>query len=1166
MPTTSETVRTELIEAVCLDLVGPDNNHAFAHELLPEAPSRWYLTGFLVPTSAPLRQRMDETATEEIDAPTAGEGPDNSEPLDRGTARKTFLPSSMGLTVLVSPETESLEASVSWGDYGYEGAQEEEPTDDLVEETPPDAEEGGPDRVGDGKHDGAYGGKVKRGYRRTPKEEKVLVHLPQPGDKPAQFPLKGGGGLYLVATCRAVQTGGNANPRLKAGTKSVSIFLVNGRTPNENHGYKAFAFQTELALTSKQPLVARPDLRGGLNEGFQDEWDEQVADLHYCDVFEYAVGHGVSATAEHGSDGTCFTVKTTWLPLAEVEHVAPAAIPGVELSMEALSALKDSADASAKLLPLVDQYRSWIKVQHSKCPGLEPKQQETAKELLTLAQHAAGKIEAGITLLSDPQVLDAFRIANGTMAQAARRREAIRFQTDPDKVDTLKWRPFQLAFILMTLKGIVDPLSLDRETVDLLFFPTGGGKTEAYLGLAAFTMVLRRLQHPGIRSAGMSVLMRYTLRLLTLDQLGRASALICALELEREKDPEKLGTWPFEIGLWVGSAATPNRMGCRGDQGAGKDYTAYTKARRFATDSRRNPSPIPLENCPWCGEKFDRNSFRLMPNDIRPLNLEVHCINYKCDFSGDRPLPIVGVDEPIYQRLPAFLIATVDKFAALPWTGETGALFGLVDRYDKNGFYGPFTPGQGTSLGGNLPPPDLIIQDELHLISGPLGTIAGIYETAIEALSARQVDDKMILPKIVASTATVRRAQSQIRALFGRAHVAVFPPPGPDRRDSFFAVTEPVSKTPARTYMGITGQGRSLKVVMLRASRAILSAAQTIYEREGGRKNKHNPVDPYMTLLGYFNSLRELGGSRRIMEDEVTTQVARYSRRRRLDPPDKLFSNRSIDYDVLELTSRVSTSDVAMAKRRLAQPFFENDRVDVALATNMISVGLDIMRLGLMQVLGQPKTSAEYIQATSRVGRDPGHPGLIITLLNVHKPRDRSHYERFETYHATFYRAVEATSVTPFSPRALDRALAAALVALSRHGNSTMTPALGASEILTQRGSLDIFALAFAERARNHNPKPPAEAQKLRDHVLQLCRSLLDDWHNIADQFRQTNTRLQYQVEVGAAQRLLYEPLHHDLAGLPKIRQRFRANRSMRDVEPNVEITVKKLNDWGNQP
>ena len=270
----------------------------------------------------------------------------------------------------------------------------------------------------------------------------------------------------------------------------------------------------------------------------------------------------------------------------------------------------------------------------------------------------------------------------------------------------------------------------------------------------------------------------------------------------------------------------------------------------------------------------------------------------------------------------------------------------------------------------------------------------------------------------------------------------------------------------------MAAQGKSLKVILLRSSLALLSATATAYEREGGKGNKNNPADPYMTLVGYFNSLRELGGSRRIVEDEVRTRLAQYSKRRRLEPDDNLFRDRTIKHgqdDPLELTSRVSTSDVSEAKRRLTLPFFEDKRVDVALATNMISVGLDIQRLGLMVVLGQPKTSSEYIQATSRVGRDVGKPGLVVTLLNIHKARDRSHYERFESYHASFYRAVEVTSVTPFSPRALDRALAAALVALSRHGKTGMTPPLGASEILTKRSELERFAIQFAERARNHD-------------------------------------------------------------------------------------------------
>ena len=1156
----SLTVRNELVDALRLDLIGPDNGHAFARELLPEAPSRWYLTGFLVPKNAPVEHRTDETSTEEIDAAGDAHGTDDASPPDRAAARRSFLPSSMGLSVLVAPGVDTLEAKVAWGDYAWEGGEQgaEEPTsgdEDAAEIVAEPKEESGPP-------------KAPRGFRRTPREETVTITLPPPGGKPQEIAIPNSRGLTLAVTTRAVGAIGDALSRLPSGTRSVSVFVVNNRKAEEKGQYRAFTFQTELTLLSPIPFVARPDLRGAMANTLSDEWDEQVADLHYRDVFEYAVGHGVSATAERQPDGSCTLVRTTWIPTAEVERVAPSEIAGVELGMEALGALADAAEADAKLSPLTAEYRKWISGQTGTLSNLGAKREKTARDLLLYAELAAKRIDAGIQALSDPEVLDAFRIANRAMAQAARRREAIQHQTEPHLVDPPTWRPFQLAFILMTLRSIAQPLHDERETVDLLFFPTGGGKTEAYLGLAAFTMVLRRLRYPGIRSAGVSVLMRYTLRLLTLDQLGRAAALMCALELERERDQKRLGEWPFEIGLWVGSAATPNRMGHKGYAGPGRDDTAYIRTRRFKQDSKSNPAPIPIENCPWCGTKFAPDSFRLVPNDNAPVNLQVHCVNYQCDFTGDRQLPIIGIDEPIYQRLPAFLIATVDKFAALPWTGQTGTLFGRVERFDKNGFYGPCDPQRGQALGGHLPAPDLIIQDELHLISGPLGTIAGIYETAIDDLATRQIGEKSVRPKVVASTATVRRADSQIRALFERSQVAIFPPPGPDRRDAFFAHTEPASRAPARLYVGVAAQGRSLKVILLRAALALLSAAQTAYAREGGKRNKRNAADAYMTLLGYFNSLRELGGSRRIVEDEVRTRLEQYGRRRRREPADTLFSNRSISYDVLELTSRVPTNSVAAAKRRLALPFCEDERVDVALATNMISVGLDIIRLGLMVVLGQPKTCAEYIQSTSRVGRESARPGLIVTLLNVHKPRDRSHYERFETYHASFYRAVEPTSVTPFSPRALDRALVAALVALCRQGDARMTPALGAGEILSLRLALESFAQRFATRAANHdNRLNPADAQRLRDNVLARCRSLLDDWQNIADHFRQTGTNLQYQRwEVGGAQRLLYDILDPELASLPPVRRRFRANRSMRDVEPSVDLTVKNLNDWPTRP
>ena len=1160
-------VRTRLTEALRLDLVGPDNGHAFARELLPTTPSRWYLAGYLVPRDAPAEEKRDPAADEEMDEAGEANGRDDNAPPERPAARKALMPSSMGLSVLVGPDVRTLKVVARWGDYTYEGVtgSQPEPEDRRLPE--PDHEENIKERGAKYK---AGEPELPRGFRRTPCESTVTLDVGAARQIPLETPLDGTGGMRIVTTVRRIKDG----PRLPKGARSVAIFLVNGRKLDSDHRYRSFAFQAELEVRCDAGFVPRPDLRGDMDGCALDEVDERIADLQYRDVFEFAVGHATATAAIRELDGSCRTVRTTWMPQAEVERVSPAIIT-VELGMESLAGLTDGADARARLTPLVAQYRQWIEGQKGGLGGLEARRRETAEDALGQALLAAKRIEAGIEALADPLLLEAFRTANRAMARAARQREVIAKQgtVKPEDVPPPRWYPFQLAFILMNLAGMAASDHPDRAKVDLLFFPTGGGKTEAYLGLAAFAMVLRRLRDPSLGSAGVSVLMRYTLRLLTLDQLGRAAALICALELDRKSRPDKLGEWPFEIGLWVGSAATPNRMGCQGYDGPGKDETAYARVRRFRRNDGR-AAPLPIETCPWCGTKFDRESFDLIPNERAPLNLVVRCADPACPFSGaqNEHLPILGVDEPIYRRLPAFLIATVDKFAALPWTGETGALFGLVERCDEHGFYGPAGNARGRgarALAGHLPPPDLIIQDELHLISGPLGTVAGLYEAAVDALASRATPDgKTVGPKIIASTATVRRAATQIRALFDREEVAIFPPPGPDRRDSFFARTVPTTESPARLYIGLAAQGRSNKVLLLRAALAILSAAQKAYEEaaaELGGTGQPNPADPYMTLLGYFNSLRELGGSRRIVEDEVTVRLSKYGEKRRLEPEDRLFADRRIRYDVLELTSRVSTGEVANAKRRLAVPFgSQGDPIDVALATNMISVGLDILRLGLMVVNGQPKTSAEYIQATSRVGRDPRRPGLVVTLLNIHKPRDRSHYERFETYHASFYRAVEATSVTPYSPRALDRALAAALVAWCRHRDATLTPPRGAEEILMRRTAVADIADRFADRARRHTVAlPVAERDACAAEVRARCVRLLDDWYKIADDYRNKNTRLQYQREEAGPRSLLHEFLHPELDNLPDVFRDFRANRSMRDVEPSVDLFTKRLNEMG---
>jgi hypothetical protein len=596
-----------------------------------------------------------------------------------------------------------------------------------------------------------------------------------------------------------------------------------------------------------------------------------------------------------------------------------------------------------------------------------------------------------------------------------------------------------------------------------------------------------------------------------------------------------------------------------GQKGDNNPSSARARSVAYSNDDRK-PSPIPIENCPWCGEKFTRNSFSLLPNRDHPIDLRVVCTSRRtCDFKGDNPLPIVAVDEPIYRRLPCFLIATVDKFANLPWVGETGALLGHVERHDKGGFYGPCNLGVGAPLPSPLHAPDLIIQDELHLISGPLGTMVGLYETALDALCTRRdARGHELRPKIVASTATVRRAEAQIRALFARQGVEVFPPPGTDHRDSFFARTVPVTERNARRYLGVSAQGRSLKYVLLRTCLALLSAAQRRYLAAGGDGAETNPVDPYMTLLGYFNSLRELGGSRRIVEDEVRDRVNGYDQRLRYGETEGPFARRTLTYEVVELTSRESTAKVSDTRRRLAPPFRDKERVDVALATNMISVGLDITRLGLMVVLGQPKSTAEYIQATSRVGRDKQRPGLVITLLNAHRPRDRSHYERFEAYHQSFYRAVEATSVTPFSPRAIDRGIAAVTVDLARLGLPVLTPALGAAAMPVERTRLDFVADTLARRVERVSDGT-AESDALAAKVAATAKDLLDAWDRIAKRQGSVGARLQYQRETPGAPPLLYDPLDPELQRQPIDVRKFKARRSLRDVEPSVNLWVHRL-------
>ena len=1112
-------VRERLVEALNLDLIGPWGGHALAAERLPGwvRPSNWYLTGFLIPSGTKLELSADADEEDDIDETPESSGLAEESSEERKAAKKGFFPSSMGLSFLVAADADALAVIVRWGDYE-------------------------PARV-----EGADG-KSGSAWLRKSNERTVPVSLSGAGEhRRGDHVVPDSGGLTLHVDERPIRTDGLAE--IPAGTRSVSVFLVNGRAPDDDNPDRAYAFQAEIEVRGRQTFVPRPDPRGVQASA----WDDRVADLHYADTPEYATGHGVSAGWEV-VEGACRMLRTAWIPRADVEETKTAGVPGAVLSMDALGALPDAQTARVALRPLVDQYRVWIELRRAEIETLPDARRETAGELLRLAGIAADRMERGIAMLAaDADVLDAFRLTNRAVARALRQRLGEQFTTQPPG-----WRAFQLAFILLNLPGLADPRDPHRETVDLLFFPTGGGKTEAYLGLAALAMVLRRLRNPGqhgLQGAGVSVIMRYTLRLLTLDQLARASGLVCALELERAADVARYGEWPFEIGLWVGKAATPNFMGRKGDN---RSDSARARTRQYKADPASKPPPVPLESCPWCGTRFTADSFALWPNDDRPEELRIVCTQVACDFSGDRPLPILAVDEPIYRRLPAFLIATVDKFASLPWEARTGVLLGGADRYDKSGFHGAAEPRAGKRLDRSLLPPDLVIQDELHLISGPLGTMVGLYESVIDALCARAAGDRSVRPKIVASTATARQARDQIQALFARCVTHVFPPPGPNRRDSFFARTMPVDAVAGRRYLGIASPGRNPKVLMRRVWLALMGAAERAYRDAGGHENHDNPADPYMTVLGYFNSLRELGGARRILEEEVRNTLRQYGQRRRIGESHGLFRDRRTFSDVVELTSRVSTDRVADARRRLERAFHETDRVDCAIATNMISVGLDIPRLGLMVVLSQPKTHAEYIQATSRVGRAARRPGLVVTLLNVHKPRDRSHYERFRHYHQTFYRSVEVSSVTPFSARALDRGLAGALVGLARHSEAKLTPPSGVERLAEVRAGLEGRLLqSFGERVGRQPFADDAEGAERLVNVRSRVVDLLDSWRTVVDDYHADNVTVKYQqYEMKQGRPLLREMLDTEFES--EHHRKFRANRSLRDVEPEVDLYIRE--------
>lgn len=1125
-------MRSALLESVRLDLLGPVEED----ELLFDYRVRdRYLVGMLA-TDGTLTSDPAEAEDSDPDADQpAAEAHD--EAVDTEPSKAMLFPSSLGMSFAVEPGTSTIRTIATWGEYRR--VDNPVPVDERPEWQQDD--------------------KFNRCWQRTPRSASASIDLTDGRLAGAEFDAAHGK-VVLAGTCRT---------STETGFKLVTLFLHNRQSLPGSNPDEAWLFQPHLEVTSSDGtavFAGRAEAVGigpHADGGNLDASERARLDMAYRHRVEFARGHAVSVTTTPSPDDPTRTerIATTYLPAHEVRRTAPASpadtphLAGLVTDMRRLAELP-ADELRAGLLPLADGYGDWLAEQAQRLDTDETLAAHpiAAEDALYEAGLVADAIREGVELLQDgSHAIEAFRFANRSMAEQRLRTDAIRARRDGDERDfyeTLdeyrgevdvgsgenphtRWRPFQLAFVLLNLAALSDPTHESRSShtapVDLLFFPTGGGKTEAYLGLVAATFALRRLRSDlgdVDASDGVAVLMRYTLRLLTAQQFERAAALVCATEDLRRTDPGKWGTVPFRLGMWVGGSLTPNRSKEAGD--------ALDKLRKGQRPY--GGSPHQLTECPWCGEKLNpqatpRHILAADDPDASGLNPSARTLTYcpdegcafgKIDAMGEG-IPVVTVDEDIYRLLPTFIIGTIDKFAQLPWNPNVRMLFGRVtDRCPEHGWRGPdpsYWPEKCSSPTGHvavktdpaadvlagdaerLRPPDLIIQDEFHLITGPLGTLAGLYETAIDELSSWRLGDTDVRPKIVASTATIRRATQQTRAVFARA-TRIFPPQVLDVDNTFFARELPLGPddplardypdlehSAGRLYIGVSASGRRLKEAESRLFRTVMAAAQHQWDEQGPA------ADPWMTTVGYFSAIRELAGMYRIATDELQNRLRRIERDRRgflaprfaaeFDLPDGSRKRMWWQPEIEELTSRKGAADLRDALDRLFEPHrydvvkseksksgwtIRRRGIDLVLATNMISVGVDVSRLGMMVVVGQPKTTAEYIQASSRIGRDYGKaPGVVFTLANWARPRDLSHWEQFEHYHDTFYRNVEAQSVTPFAPRALDRGATGVIVSLLRGRVDDWAPDRGVTKITAADPRLEAAVDALQGRAEDAN-------------------------------------------------------------------------------------------------
>jgi len=853
------------------------------------------------------------------------------------------------------------------------------------------------------------------------------------------------------------------------GFLTYTFVLINEAvsTTDDSINSNKILYQNELALSTDNSELIVPYRE---KNSSTDTDEESELNLLYRKKRFFAIGHGTSVSWEtllKEDHEIVNKIKTSTIPVYDLPQVAPTSY--VDLSMLELSDMGNWKIAKNRLLTLTTEYCKWIDEIEQQTLELG-NYEEAAIANVKKCKASLERIQKGINYLleakEDSDIVKCFRWMNRAMIWQQQRsktklrkwikvgtgiNEKLVLEGIDNKQDVFefpsieqfhetspyngRWRPFQLAFILMNIDSIVNPKAEERKIVDLIWFPTGGGKTEAYLGLTAFSIFYRRIKGKTEWNwdfyGGTTVLMRYTLRLLTTQQYERAASLICACDIIRKKNESDLGTESISIGLWVGGESTPN-----------SNADARNQFNQLIANNDTAYHFIVMK-CPCCGSQIGKVDQPIKNIRIKGLRREdgndgkvlFQCDNNSCEYSKIA-LPLQVVDEHIYENPPTLLLGTVDKFAMIPWRKESGSIFGF--RYHNEKWT-------------RLNPPELIIQDELHLIAGPLGTMVGLYESMIQTLCNNYDKSKapfilpdendFIPPKIIASSATISRAYEQVKSLYGiktKEQLNIFPAQGLEFGDTWFSKEKSLNerdengkqKFPGRKYIGILASGYpSAQTAIVRSYSAVLQKVKELTST-----NSKEQIDYYWTLLGYFNSIRELGGASSLVYGDIRERLGQIQNRDLIKKPEKRFINR-----IEELTSRISSAEIPNTLKKLEEPFSndKNRALDICLATNMVATGVDISRLGLMFIHGQPKTTAEYIQASSRVGRKlPDGSGIIFTLYSPSKPRDKSQYEQFQGYHSRIYSNVEPTSVTPFSINARERGLHAILIGLVRHFSS----------------------------------------------------------------------------------------------------------------------------------